>query len=116
MGVIAFPGDRARAFRSADLAKTRQRSRKQRPRLKPQIERINALLEELEGLTGHSSGTPSAMLTRARAIVCQAEQKLGPHDVGHSTLPSQVEADGDPQPHVEREVLDRLLYSPEPRQ
>jgi hypothetical protein len=116
MGVIAFPGDRARVFRSADLTRTRQRGHKQPQRLKPQIERINALLEELEGLTGHSSEMPSAMLTRARAIVCKAEQKLGLRDVGHSTLPGLVDGEGDPQPHVDREVLDRLLYSPEPRQ
>ena len=39
----------------------------QRPRLKPQIERITALLEELEGITGHSSEVPSTMLVRPGA-------------------------------------------------
>jgi hypothetical protein len=108
MGVIAFPGDRSRAFRSADLAKSRQRGRKQRPRLKPQIERITALLEELEGITGHSNEVPSAMLARARAVVCKAELKLGLRDVAQPATPI-LEEEGDPQPHVDREVLERLF-------
>ena len=115
MGVIAFPGDRSRVFRSADLARSRQRGRKQRPRLKPQIERINVLLEELEGITGHSSEVPSAMLAWARTIVCKAEQKLGLRDTAQQATPI-LDEEGDPQPHVDREALERLYHSLDPYQ
>jgi hypothetical protein len=108
MGVIAFPGDRSRAFRSADLTRSRQRGRKQRPQLKLQIGRITALLEELEGMTGHPSEVPSAMLAQARAVVCKAEQKLGLRDTAQPATPI-LEEEGDPQPHVDREVLERLF-------
>jgi hypothetical protein len=108
MGVIAFPGARSRTIRSADLARFWQRGRKQRPRLKPQIERITAPLQELEGITGHSREVPSAMLARARAVVCKAELKLGLRYVVQPATPIREE-EADPQPHVDREVLERLF-------
>jgi hypothetical protein len=108
MGVIAFPAGRSRTLRSADLARSWQRSRKQRPRLTAQIERTTALLEELEGITGHSSEVPSAMLARARAVVCKTELKLGLRDVAQPATPI-LEEEGDPQPHVDREALERLF-------
>jgi hypothetical protein len=113
MGVIAFPGDRPRVFRSADLTRFRQRGRKQRPRLKLQIERITALLKELEGITGHSSEVPSAMLAWARTVVCKAEQKLELRDTAQQATPI-LDEEGDPQPHVDREALERLYHSLDP--
>jgi hypothetical protein len=108
MGVIAFPAGRSRT--SADLARFRQWGRKQRPRLRLQIERITALLEELEGITGHSSEVPSALLARAHAVVCKAELKLGLRDAVRPATPI-LEEEGDPQPHVDWEVLERLFQA-----
>ena len=108
--MIAFPGVRARRIaRKMPLP----RSPRQRPPLTEQIERITALLdelvlEELEAITGHSREVPSAMLARARAVVCKAELKLGLRDVVQPATPI-LEGEGDPQPHVDREVLERLF-------
>jgi len=47
------------------------------------------------------------MLAQARASICKAEQMLGLRDVAQSAPPI-LEEEGDPQPHVDREALERL--------
>jgi hypothetical protein len=79
-----------------------------------QIERISALLQELEDMSCRSSEVPSAVLTQARASICKVEEMLGPRDVGHSVPPALGEDEVEPQPHVDREVLDRLYLSLNP--
>ena len=67
-------------------------------------------------MSRHPREVPSAMLTRARASICKVKEILGPGSVGHSTLPALVEEEGEPQPHVDREVLERLSRSLDPYQ
>ncbi len=108
--VIAFPGVRARTRRSAGK-KSLPRGRKRQPQLKVQIERITALLEELEDISGHSSKLPPAMLAHARTSIRKAERMLGLRDdMGHAASPIPGQ-EGDPQPHVDRDVLERLFNS-----
>ena len=88
------------------------RAKKRPPRLELQIERITRLLEELEGIAAHSSKVPPAMLARARANICTAEQMLGLRDMAQS--PPILEEEGDPQPHVDHEALERLYHARDP--
>jgi hypothetical protein len=73
---------------------------------KLQIARIAALLDELEVLSRHSRDVPLSMLTRARACIRNVR--------GMPVRPSDVEDEGDPQPEVDRELLDRLCRSLDP--
>jgi hypothetical protein len=72
-------------------------------------------LEELEGISVHSSGVPSAMLMHARTSISRAEQVLGLRDVAHSPA-TLAEDEGDPQPCIAREVLERLFHYRNPHQ
>ena len=77
-----------------------------RHRLELQIARIVALLEELEQLSRHSTDLPLSTLARARACI---------RNVGEMPVrPSDVENEGEPQPEVNRELLDRLCRSLDP--
>jgi hypothetical protein len=76
-----------------------------------QIERITALLEELEDISAHASNLPPAMLARARDGICNAEQVLGLRQQVPDAAPPILEQEGDPQPHVDREVLERHFNS-----
>ena len=113
--VIDFPKYRGGESRGVGTKKPVLHRQRRPPRLELQIGRINALLEELEGITGYSSKVPSAMLARARAGVCKAEQKLGLRDAAEPATPI-IEKEGDPQPHVDREALERLYHSLDPYQ
>ena len=113
--VIAFPRTRASAY-CTKAEKSSLRGRRRRPQLKVQVERITALIEELEDMSRHSSEVPSAMLTRARASICKVEEMLEPSCVGHLAPPALVEDEGDPQPHVDRKLLERLIRSLDPYQ
>jgi hypothetical protein len=107
--VIAFPGVRASTRRIARKMSL-PRSPRQRPPLTVQIERITALLEELEDISAHASNLPPVMLARARDGICNAEQVLGLRQVPDA-VPPILEQEGDPQPHVDREVLERHFNS-----
>jgi hypothetical protein len=85
--VIEFPKHRAGEIRGVRTKRSALRRQRRPPRLELQIERINVLLEELEDITGHSNEVPSAMLARARAGVCKAEQKLGLRYVAQPATP-----------------------------
>ena len=108
--VIAFPGVRA-STRRIGRKMSLPRSQRQRPPLKVQIERITALLKELEDISDHASKLPPAMLARARDGICNAEQVLGLRQV-----PPLLQQEGGPQPHVDREVLERHFNSPDQHQ
>jgi len=108
--VIAFPGVRA-STRRIGRKMSLPRSQRQRPPLKVQIERITALLKELEDISGHSSKLPPTMLARTRGSICKAERMLGLRDDVASAAPPILEQEGDPQPHVDREVLERHFNS-----
>jgi len=80
--------------------------RSRRDGLELQVARIAALLDELEELSCHSRDVPLSMLTRARACFRNVR--------GMPVRPSDVEDEGDPQPEVDRELLDRLCRSLDP--
>jgi hypothetical protein len=108
--VIAFPGVRASTRRIARKMSL-PRGPRQRPQLTVQIERITALLGELEDISGHSSKLPPTMLARTRGSICKAERMRGLHDDVANAAPPILEQKGDPQPHVDREVLERHFKS-----
>jgi hypothetical protein len=107
--VIAFPGVRVSTRRIARKMSL-PRSGRQRLPLTVQIERIKGLLEELEDISAHASNLPPAMLARARDGICNAEQVLGLRQVPDA-VPPLLQQEGDPQPHVDCEVLERHFNS-----
>ena len=113
--VIAFPRTRAGAY-CTKAKKSSLRARRRRPQLKVQVERITALLEELEDISSNSSEVPSAILTRARASICKVEEMLGPGCAGHLAARALVEDEGAAQPHIDRKSLERHFRSLDPYQ
>jgi len=104
--VIAFPGVRASSQRRKEYL-PRRRSR--RPQLKMQIERIAALLEELKSISDRSNQLPPAILASTRTSIRKAERILGLSDEVAQGRSPILEQEGDPQPHIDREVLERLF-------
>ena len=108
--VIQFPGKRPGARQGAEpiaTNDTRQMpplGRKPPRLLKVRVRRITALLAELDRISPPSAEI-SAMLTQARASICRVEERRGRGlaDAG----PAVVEVEGDSQPHVDRDVLER---------
>ena len=72
-------------------------------RLEQQIARISGLLEELENLTG---GATAPLLVQARASIEKAGRIL-PGGRFEVTGPEET-GEGDPQPDVDRELLERM--------
>lgn len=112
--VIAFPGNRTSACCGGKTKKSLQ-GWKRRPQLKMQMERIALLLDELEDIAPHS-GEASATLARARASICKVEERLSARGLDHSAPPPVVEDERNPQPHIDREVLERFFHSLDPYQ
>ena len=108
--VIAFPGDWPRAHRAAKTKKVSPRSRKRPPHIKAQVERITAILAELQGMSLESAEV-SAMLAQTSATMCKVEERLVSRRLSHSAPPPVTEDQGDSQPHVDPEVLERHFYS-----
>ncbi len=75
-----------------------------------QIERVTALLEEVEDISGRSSELGPAGLARAHAGTFKARQMLDLLRVAQSA-PALAEDEGDPQPYVDWEVLERVFHS-----
>ena len=103
--VIAFPGNWAGADRGPKVKKVRPGSRKRPPQIEARVERINVLLAELEELTP-CSGEVSTALNRARVTISKVEERLASLGFARSA-PAAIEDEGDAQPHVDREVLER---------
>ena len=96
-------------FRSYNLRRTSLDRKQPEPRgpdsqaaLDRQIARISALLEELEELTRGADGSSSPLLLRARSTVARAKKILAPH------AEAETNDAGDPQPEVDRALLERL--------
>ena len=66
-----------------------------------QIARISALLEELEDLIGSADGRSSPHLLQAQSTIEQTRRIL-------TSRPEATENDGDPQPDVDRSLLERM--------
>ncbi len=109
--IVPFPGSRADANRT--FCTLRPHGRRLSSRVRAQIERIADLLEELEAISDHSSELSPAMQARVRNSISKAA--LIVQSCGQAKrAPGVVEDEGDPQPHVDREVLERVFQSWEP--
>src|SRR5262245_23605452 len=96
-------------FRNYELRRTSLYRKQPSPRgpdrqaaLDLQIARISALLEELEDLTRSADGSPSPLLLRARSTINRASRILAPH------AGPEKSDEADPQPDVDRALLERL--------
>lgn len=69
------------------------------------VQRIAVLLSEIEALGQRADDVPSPLLSELRAILQKARRVLEActHHPG-----SAAEADGDPQPDVDQEILERM--------
>jgi hypothetical protein len=76
--------------------------------LKLQIARISALLDELEDMIGSADGRSSPDLLRARSTVERTRRILTPHTESTASAGLETDNDGDPQPDVDRSLLERM--------
>lgn len=97
--IIAFPSrDTNRASLYRTLAPPRPDGHAV---LRLQIARISVLLEELEDLIGRADGRPSPHLLQAQSTIERTRRIL-------TSRPEAMENDGDPQPDVDRSLLERM--------
>src|SRR5258707_10408465 len=73
-------------------------------RLERQIARITALLEELEDMSCGTQHVPLSLVAQAQAGLRQARELLLPAP----GQPHGVQGEPEPQPEVDREVLERM--------
>lgn len=104
--VIAFPGTETGSRRKARTKRAGSRT----PRLEARVERISALLEELEDISSPSVEL-STMLARARASMHQVEARLRGRARDLTATPAAADDEGEPQPDLAHEVLDRHFHS-----
>jgi hypothetical protein len=83
------------------------RSAGRQVRLERQIARIEALLEELEELSGGVQHMPVSLVAHAQAGLRQARALLRPAP----DRPYGIQGEPDPQPEIDREVLERMYRS-----
>jgi hypothetical protein len=76
--------------------------------LKLQVARISALLEELEDLIGSADERSSPHLLQARATVEQTRRILAPRAESTASAAMETYDDSDPQPDVDRALLERM--------
>ncbi len=76
--------------------------------LERQVARIAHLLDELEELSGTSGAFPPATRTWARAGVESARRVLRTLSWSEPTANLADDGEGDPQPEIDREKLDRM--------
>jgi len=79
-------------------------------RLEQQIARITALLEELEDLDLGAQEVPLSLVAQAQAGIRKARDILRPAP----EQPHGVQDDPDPQPSIDREVLERMYRALDP--
>ena len=114
--VIEFPGKWTSAHRGAgpdatnDTKRTPPAGRKRRKLLKARVQRITALLAELERISPPSTEV-SAMLTQARASIGKVEERLGRRGSADPARPGAADDESDSQPHIDHDVLERHFHS-----
>jgi hypothetical protein len=97
--IIEFP---SRGTNRASLYRTQAVPRPDRQAvLGLQVARISALLEELEDLIGSADGRSSPHLLQAQSTVERTRRIL-------TSRTEPTENDGDPQPDVDRSLLERM--------
>jgi hypothetical protein len=77
-------------------------------RLDQRIARISGLLGELEDLTRGPEDLPSALLVQARASIEKTSWILQPCTRFAVTAGPEENGEDDPQPDVDRELLERM--------
>ena len=77
-------------------------------RLDQQIARISGLLEVLENLSRGAKDLPSPLLVHARASIERASRILKPGGRFVVSAGPEENGEGDPQPDVDRELLERM--------
>lgn len=100
---------RKRGFGRANLYRAEEEMprRPAKPaRLEQQMRRIAQLIEELEEMTGGSEHL-SGLLMRARASIDEICPNGVANDLGKPS-PPHVHLDIDPQPDVDRDILERM--------
>jgi len=102
--VIPFPGKWSGTYDSAKTKQIRPGGRKRPPQIETRVGRITALLTDLEDLSPPSAEV-SAVLRQARATIRQVRQRWA------SSVALVVEDEGDSQPHIDREALERHFQS-----
>lgn len=75
--------------------------------LEQQVARVARLLEELEELAGSAKSCPPATLEHARSSIEKARRLLRPLAGGERQVPLDDD-DGDPQPEIDDEKLERM--------
>ena len=109
--VIEFPGKQASARYSAETNDTKPMplGRKRSRPLKARVQRITALLSELERISAPSTEV-SVMLIQARATISKVEERLGRRGLTDAVQPLAIEDEGDSQTHVDHDVLERHFH------
>ena len=80
-------------------------------RLEQQIARIAALLDELEEMNCSAGHVPVSLVAQAQAGLRRAREFLAPAP----GQPPGIRGEPDPQPDVDREILERMYRSLEPQ-
>jgi hypothetical protein len=73
-----------------------------------QIARITGLLDELEDLIGSADGQSSPLLQQARSTVERTRRVLAPRAKLTTSAGLETYNEGDPQPDVDRALLERM--------
>jgi hypothetical protein len=76
--------------------------------LEQQVARVANLLQELEELAGSARSCPPATLAHARASIEKARRILGPLAGGERKAALADDSEGDPQPEIDDEKLERM--------
>lgn len=85
--------------------------RGRRHRLEQQIARIAALLDELDDVNGGAQEVPAWLVAEAQAGLRRARNKLESAPQHLRGAPDEA----DPQPQIDRDVLERLYRSLDPQ-
>jgi|SRR5436189_5946674 hypothetical protein len=81
-------------------------------RLEQQVARITNLLEELEDLTNGTTDPSSSLLVQARATLEKTRRILKP--CAQLVATAAAEGDGEPQPDVDPNILERMYRDLKP--
>ena len=84
-------------------------------RLDQQIAHISGLLGELEDLNRSAGELPPPLLGRARASIAETSRILPPGKRSAASTGPEENSDVDPQPDIDRGLLERMYRSLDPR-
>ena len=99
--------DRSRPLRNPSAGRTTRI-------LKLQIARVAQLLDELEEVARTSDNFPPAIVRQTHTGVERARRILQPFSGSKRDVGRDNEVEGDPQPHVDEEMLERMYRSLNP--